>query len=429
MRSRRSDALDTARAITLMDASEAGHMTLAPDAERPLLEGTPVTLIGHPYAPIGMGEQLRSHIRACNAVRLHHRVLDIFRYAKRIDPAHGRLIDPLERTDGCGGIRIFHINGDEVGNVIAEFEARGGVFADGYNIVVPAWELPAYPKVWAKQLERFDEVWALSNFIAESLRVAGLASHVIGQAVEFEPGACLPRRYFGIRESAFVLLHFFDLSSYAARKNPDAALALFERIRRDDPFRDVQLVLKVKDRERDARQWAEGLRLDERIKVIATPLDSFGVKSLINACDCFVSLHRSEGFGRGLGEAMALGRLAMGTGWSGNVDFMTPANALLVDHALVKLQRDEYPHWEGQSWAEPDLEHALSLLRPVLHDPARGRAIAERGQTEVLRSHGSRAVGLRILVRLQRIAHRSEKVLAPAAAPKRAARRRVKATA
>ena len=71
-----------------------------------------------------------------------------------------------------------------------------------------------------------------------------------------------------------------------------------------------------------------------------------------------MSLHRAEGFGRGLGEAMALGRLALGTGWSGNVDFMTEKNSLLVRHRMVKLKRDEYPHWQGQSWAEPDLDHA-----------------------------------------------------------------------
>jgi hypothetical protein len=309
--------------------------------------------------------------------------------------------------------------------VIAEFEAHGSRFADGYNIVIPAWELPAYPREWATRLRLFDEVWALSNFIAGSLAAAGIDSHLIGQAIEFEPGPCLPRRYFGIRESAFVLLNFFDLSSYASRKNPDAVLALFERIRREDPFRDVQLVLKVKDRERDARQWTETLKPNEQIKVIAAPLDTMGVKSLINACDCFLSLHRSEGFGRGLGEAMALGRLTMGTGWSGNVDFMTPSNSLFVDYELVRLRHDEYPHWKGQSWAEPSLGHAHSLLRPVLDDPARGRAIAERGQAEILRTHGNRAVGLRILARLQRIARESQKARAAAEPlPKRPARRR-----
>ena len=331
-------------------------------------------------------------------------MFDIFRYAQRTDAVHFDVIGERERRDLPGGIRMFHINGDEVERVIESFEARGGDFAAGYNIVVPAWELPAYPAPWAAGLRRFDEVWSLSRFIQASLATAGVDSHLIGQAVELEGGALLPRRYFGIRKSAFVLLNFFDLSSYSSRKNPAAVLALLEHIRRDDRFRDVQLVLKVKNGERGAEEWAATLADDPQVKVIAAPLDTLGVRSLMASCDCFVSLHRAEGFGRGLGEAMALGRLALGTGWSGNVDFMTDTNALLVRHTVVPLQPDEYPHWQGQSWAEPDVAHAWSLLRPVLDDPDRGLAIARRGQTDVLRTHGCRAVGLRILDRLERIA-------------------------
>jgi hypothetical protein len=381
------------------------------------LEDIPLTIIGHPYAPIGMGEQMRSHVQACTALRLHHRVFDIFRYAQRTDPVHFQVIGELERRDLPGGIRIFHINGDEAGPVIREFAARGGDFEAGYNIIVPAWELPEYPPAWAKELHRFDEVWALSRFSQASFAAAGVTSHLIGQAVELEAGAILPRRYFGIRESAFVLLYFFDLSSYSSRKNPDAVLALLDRIRRDDPFRDVQLVLKVKNVERGAEEWAASLEHDPQVKVIATPLDTLGVRSLISACDCFVSLHRAEGFGRGLGEAMALGRLALGTGWSGNVDFMTDRNSLLVRHGLVALQPDEYPHWQGQSWADPDVDHAWSLLRPVLDDPDRGRALARRGQADVLRTHGNRAVGLRILDGLERIAAAGMARRAPAPVP------------
>ena len=370
------------------------------------LEDIPLTIIGHPYAPIGMGEQLRSHVQACTALRLHHRVFDIFRYAQRTDPVHFQIIGERERRDLPGGIRMFHVNGDEAEPVIRELTARGGRFEDGYNIIVPAWELPSYPAAWAEQLHRFDEVWALSRFIQASLDTAGVESHLVGQGVELEAATTLPRRYFGIRESAFVLLNFFDVSSYPSRKNPDAVLALLERIRRDDPYRDIQLVLKAKDGERAAEKWAATVADDPQVKVIATPLDTLGVRSLIAACDCFVSLHRAEGFGRGMGEAMALGRLVMGTGWSGNVDFMTVTNSLLVQHALVTLQPDEYPHWQGQSWGDPDVDHAWSLLRPVLDDPDRGRAIAGRGQADVLRTHGNRAVGLRILDRLERIAAR-----------------------
>jgi hypothetical protein len=368
------------------------------------LDDIPITFIGHPWAPIGMGEQMRSHLAAASAVHLHHRAFDIFRYAQRADPAHAAVLENLERDDVPGGIRIFHINGDEVDRVIEAFEARGGRFADGTNIIVPAWELPQYPPIWRDALRRFDEVWAISRFTQAALAHAGIASHLVGQAVEAPAMSLLPRRHFGIRESAFVLLNFFDLSSYASRKNPEAVLALLARLRAAHPFRDLQLVLKAKNGERDAAEWAAGIAQDPQIKVIATPLDTLGVRSLMNASDCFVSLHRSEGFGRGLGEAMALGRLAMGTAWSGNLDFMTADNALLVNHTMRKLRAGDYPHGAGQRWAEPDVAHAAALLAPVIDDPARGAARAQRGQIEVLRSHGNRAVGVRMLARLEAIA-------------------------
>ena len=374
------------------------------------LDDIPLTLIGHPWAPIGMGEQLRSHLQACAALRLDWRVFDIFRFARRTDPAHAALIGGRETARVPGGIRIFHVNGDEVENVIAAFAAGGHDFAAGHNIVVPAWELPVYPKEWARQLGRFDEVWALSGFIQAALAKTGVPSTLVGQSVELAGGPLLPRRHFGIRESAFVLLHFFDLSSYATRKNPAAVLELAARIRAEDRFADVQLVLKVKNGEAGAADWAAGLPADAQVKLISEPLDGFGVRSLINACDCFVSLHRAEGFGRGLGEAMALGRLAMGTAWSGNMDFMTPQNSLLVPHRLVRLKRGDYPHGQRQSWAEPDVAQAHALLRPALADPERGQAMARLGQADVMRTHSDRAVGLRILDRLIHIAATSGRI-------------------
>ncbi|MDE2334859.1 MAG: glycosyltransferase family 4 protein [Rhodospirillales bacterium] len=361
-----------------------------------------ITFIGHPFAPIGMGEQLRSHVAASLAVGLVPRVYDIYRYAQRNDESYRRLIDPLEVEAVGEGLRVFHVNADEVDEVLSTFSARGNDIAAGVNVIVPAWELPDYPPAWAAKLRRFDQVWALSRFIAAALRRAGIDSRYVGQSVEPEPGPLLPRRSYGIRESAFVLLHFFDLSSYASRKNPQAVLALFERLREADPFADIQLVLKVKNIEDGAEDWAReaGIPPSPQIKVIATPFDALGVRGLIAACDVFVSLHRAEGFGRGLGEAMALGRLALGTGWSGNTDFMTPENSLLVRHKMVRVRQGAYPHGKGQSWAEADIAHAAELLAPVLADPSRGRALAERGRREVLTRFSNRAVGLRIAAAL-----------------------------
>ena len=364
------------------------------------IDTTKITIIGHPWAPIGMGEQLRSHVRAALALKLDVQVYDIFRYAQRSDLSHAALLDRIETATVPGGIRIFHINGDEVERVLDVFAQRGNDFAAGINIIMPAWELPTYPAAWVPALQRFDEIWAISSFVQQSLTAAGLPSHLVGQSVQFDAVPMLPRRHFGIRESAFVLLHFFDISSYAARKNPEAVQSLFDMLRAENPFADLQLVLKVKEGQNPGHWNTDGIS-DPQIKIIDTPLDTQSVLSLINACDCFVSLHRAEGFGRGLGEAMALGRLALGTGWSGNTDFMTETNALPVRHSSIKLKPDEYPHAKGQHWAAPDLDHAASLLRPILVDPTRGAARARLGQREVLQSHGDRAVGLRMLARLE----------------------------
>jgi hypothetical protein len=374
----------------------------------------PVTLIGHPFVTIGMGEQFRSHIAACLAVHMPFGVLDVYRHAHRSDPDHRALVEPLEIDRSRDGIRIFHINGDEVDAVVRAFEARGGVFSNGYNIIVPAWELPVYPTVWAEQLRKFNEVWALSRFVADSLSEAGIYSTLIGQPVEVPLGQFLPRKYFAIRESAFVILHFFDLSSYSTRKNPDAVLRMFKEIRRKREFDDIQLVLKVKEGDKDAGEWLQPVR-DQipEAHLISRPLSALETKSLINASDCFVSLHRSEGFGRGTGEAMFLGRLAMATAWSGNLDYMTNDNSLLVDCDLVPVQTGEYPFGEGQRWANPNADHAAALLDGLIDNPERVRALAARGRRDIRLGHSYRAVGLRVLDRVTEIAAMMRSTAAP----------------
>ena len=361
----------------------------------------PLTLVGHPFATVGMGEQLRSHIAACRAVHLPCSVVDIFRYAARSDPDHIDLVADCEVDTLGAGIRIFHINGDEVDRVI---EACGKRFFEGYNIIVPAWELPIYPDVWAAQLRKFDEVWALSQFIGGSLSATGISSTYIGQAVEIPLGYFLPRKYFGIRESAFTLLHFFDLTSYAARKNPDAVLSMFQTIRQRREFAAVQLVLKVKSGDQDGEEWLRPIsaRLPEVI-CLANPMSTFETRSLINACDCLVSLHRAEGFGRGLGEAMFLGRLALATGWSGNMDYMANENALLADYQLVPVGKEQYPFGDGQVWAEANVDYAAGLVEAALDDRAHAAAIAARGQRDIRLGYSFRAVGLRILDRVTEI--------------------------
>lgn len=378
----------------------------------------PVTLIGHPFASTGKGEEMRSAVRALARVGAQVEALDIFGFLPRGDPAHEALMKGRESTVLTDdGIRIFHINADEVEPVLARMAARRLGFGRGYNIIVPAWELPRFPEAWRPLVRRFDEAWAISAFVAAGLAAAELPSYPVGQAAEIEPTAFLPRRHFGLRESAFTFLSFFDTTSYVDRKNPSAVIELYKRLRARRPFDDIQLVLKVKSGEEAAPQWRDLAEADlPGLVVLCEKLETHEIASLIAAADCLVSLHRAEGFGRGIAEAMSLGRLALATGWSGNMDFTSAENCLLVRCGLIPVAEGQYPHWQDQLWAEPDLDHALHLTTRALDEPAWARGIARAGRRDACRLVGHRAVGLRMLSRIEQICTGRSDFKTPAAA-------------
>jgi glycosyltransferase involved in cell wall biosynthesis len=360
-----------------------------------------VAVLGHPFANVGMGEQFRACVRSLRAVHIVCELIDVYKGDPRTDLDHRTLVGDDEVETCTAGIRIFHINGDEIEPILAHIANRKIDFESGYNIVVPAWELPVYPAVWVDALRRFDEVWAVSDFVKTSLSASHIESVHIGQSCEIPFRTFLPRCYFGIRESAFVFLHFFDLSSYAARKNPGAAIKVFETLRRLRPHDDIQLVLKVKSGNKSGADWLAPIR--DRIPealLLSDLLDSFETHSLLAASDCFISLHRAEGFGRGAAEAMSLGKLALATSWSGNLDYMTPGTSLLADYQLVDVLPGEYPFGEGQQWAQVDTDHAVSLALQAIDHPDFARKIALQGKCRARSVCSNRAVGLRMLQRL-----------------------------
>jgi SAM-dependent methyltransferase len=130
--------------------------------------------------------------------------------------------------------------------------------------------------------------------------------------------------------------------------------------------------------------------------------------SLTAACDCYVSLHRSEGFGLTIAEAMALGKPAIATGYSGNLAFMDAGSSFLVPYALTELERAVGPYPAGTVWAEPDLEVAAELLREVAEDPERARERGELGRAAVAERQSVERAAAFVAGRvpeLERIAH------------------------
>jgi len=370
----------------------------------------PVSLIGHPFAPIGKGEDMRCYYRGLKAIGIRPQVVNVYGGKPRDCELERELADDLRATSG-GGVDIFCINGDEVEPVLAHLGTQRA--AADFSIVVPFWELSRYPAIWARQLERFDEIWVASAFIRDAItpeldrRVT-----VIPSSTGFKPGPSVGRRHFGIPESAYAFLFGFDLRSYHERKNPFAVVEAFAEVIRARPRRDIVLVVKMSGAD-DRPEAADEIRgrLAERtanlglgrVSLIERDLTDRETKDLIRCCDCFISLHRSEGFGRFLAEAMLLGRPVIGTAYSGNMAFMNPDVSCLVDFRLIPVAPGAYPFWEDQVWAEPDLEEAVAWMIRLIDDPGWGRRLGQRGSTHI-RSHFSyRAVGLQYLERLRRI--------------------------
>ena len=363
-----------------------------------------VCLVGHPYAPIGMGEHVRLTFRAMRAAGMRPAISDIYDLNEK-EPGQLAEFSPFEVTT-FGRINVWHINGDELAQALPHTAARQ--VPGSYNVIYPAWELSKYPDTWARQLDAFDEVWAPSLFIRDSIAAS------VRVPVVHMPLACevllesfLGRRAFGIRESALAFLFFFDVRSFQSRKNPEAVIDAFSRLAERRPEADILLVIKVNGAEQNPAGF-DALRqrastLGARVLFLQQLMTDNEVKNLVRCCDAFVSLHRSEGFGRGMAEAMCLGRAVVATGYSGNMDFCDEDTALLVPYTLVDVPEGAYPHAADQVWADPDVATAASLMERLLDEPALATDLGRRAALRMQKGFSLRIAGARFRARLAAI--------------------------
>ena len=375
-------------------------------AERALPD---VTLIGYPLGWTGRAEHVRAVWRALDAAGVTAGLYNAGGYDANDPRTDTEFLSRL--TDEISpGIRIYSVNGDEVAGAIAAIEARRqGSFKSGYNIVFPAWELPRYPQEWAGLLARFDEVWTASPFADESIRRAvTIPVFQLPNACEPHIGVLRGRAYFGIPEDCFMVLFYFDAWSHTARKNPSAVIEAFRRLVAARSSAPVRLVIKLNNSSGDPgiadRIAAEAASFGDRVTVIDATLKADDAKSLVLCCDCFLSLHRSEGFGRGPAEAMFFGKPAVATGWSGNMEYMNPEVSFPVDYRLVPIKDGEYPHGAGQVWADADIAHAARILVRLVDEPALARAVGERARAYMQANYSDVALGRRYRARLEAIA-------------------------
>jgi len=361
-------------------------------------DDTQLRIVGHPSASIGMGEHVRSVWRAFNEVGMAPQMVEIHTPTIVSDP-DVRLEFSNFSTDRLGnGINIFCINADEVARALKVLEHRNAMAVGSYNIIYPAWELERYPAEWGEHLNRFNEVWTATTFVQDSISEAvGIPTYCMRLGCEVRKRALVSRRRYNIRESAYAFLFAFDFLSYVSRKNPFAVIDAFRSLLVDRPFDDVVLIIKTSNAERRPEMKAEFdaavETLSDRVVVINETLSNNEMKSLMYLTDCFVSLHRSEGFGFGIAEAMALAKPVIVTAYSGNMDYCSDDTALLIPYELVALQPGQYPHWENQRWAEPDVDAARRAMIALIDDPDQGRMLGRQARRKMASDWSYLSVG------------------------------------
>ncbi len=322
----------------------------------------PVTVAGYFGASTGLGAAAR---RLAAALRL-----------AGFEVAEADLTGPLRQGPGGPpprvppgpGTLMVHVNGPMLPWAMRVL-GRGAVA--GKRVVAAwNWELPALAPDWRRGLRFAHEVWVPSRFTAGAVEGEPGAPRVrvVPYMVPEPDPSPLRRADFGLPDDAFVALSVFDASSSLARKNPLAAIAAHRAAFGDRP--DRVLVLKTHKTDAAGPAWREvaeaAAAAGPNVRVLDRALGRRDLWALVLAADCFLSTHRSEGFGFGIAEAMRAARPVLATGWSGNMDFMAGEGAVALPYDLVPA-RDPQRTYDlpGAVWAEarvPDAAAALAAL-------------------------------------------------------------------
>jgi glycosyltransferase involved in cell wall biosynthesis len=359
----------------------------------PAGEPSGLNLVGLLSAQLGVGEHARLFARTVRDARVPFALVDHDATVNERDPA---LLAGIGAT--ATGFRydvdVVLVNADQTGSALAAYGRPGK--RGRPTIGLWAWEVPEFPERMHPAFDHVDEVWVLSEFVRAALAPVGQRFGVEVHRFPIQlPMSRQPHERIdepsalatcGVNPTRPYFLFSFDYFSVAERKQPWATVEAFRRAFPTASSHGPQLVVKSinaaffpTDRER----LLHSMRGRADIHLIESYLPAPTRDALVEGAAAYVSLHRSEGLGLTLAEAMAAGTPCIATNWSGNLDFMTPDNSWLIDAELVAIDARTPIYACLGAWAEPDLDQAARAMQAILDDPAAARQRATRAQSDL----------------------------------------------
>ncbi|MEP7290140.1 MAG: glycosyltransferase [Chloroflexota bacterium] len=369
------------------------------DSETKFRSGMQV--VGYLRAETGVGQVARNLLMSVQAVGIPASgyMLDVHDTYRQEDHSLAAIDDHLDYL-----IQIFNVNADQA---MPTYQALGDAFYQGhYNIGYWFWELSQFPAQWNNAFDVYDEIWVATRFVRDAVQAKTnkRVTHV-PVSIEVPLPAESSRSQLGLPDASFLVLVMFDALSIVERKNPWGAIEAFSRaFSPSERQEQVRLVVKVNNLEKvpDADRLRAAVRGVNGI-LIEQYLDRLDANALIQQCDVYLSLHRSEGYGLAMAEAMYLGKPVIATAYSGNVDFMNESNSYLVPYTLVELSQS-YPPYEAHNvWADPDIKAAARLLRQVFDVPEEAKRKGSLAARYIRDNYNNQVVGQQIALRLNEI--------------------------
>jgi glycosyltransferase involved in cell wall biosynthesis len=358
---------------------------------------------GYFRAELGIGVAARLILSALDAARIPYNTLSFDATANRQSyPFTDRV-----RENQVSDINIVCVNPDQL-SLFAEQtgpELRRG----RYTIGVWFWEVEDFPRLFHGAFNYVDEIWVASDFMRETfLKVSPkpvFKFRLPVLAPEVDPSLSRPALH--LPELQFVFLFSFDFLSVLERKNPLGLIKAFRRAFSNGEG--PALVIKTINGDKRVLE-IEKLRyaIQGRSDIILMDgyLSQVENNTLTELSDCYVSLHRAEGFGLTIAEAMALGKPTIATAYSGNLEFMSGQNSYLCPFQRSEVGPEREPYPADSHWAEPTVEAAAALLRQVYDDQEEARARGRRAAEDISSSQSAGAAGTIIGGRLATIRRR-----------------------
>ena len=365
------------------------------------LEPWGVNVAGDLRSELGVGEAARMAIAGLDAVAVPVLPVHAGSTSRSLQAHEYPSVDPGR---AAFPVNLVCVNAD---TIPAFAEAAGPRFFDGrYTIGMWFWEIGDLPERWRGSFEHLDELWAASAPIADAVTPVSPVPVFQTRLPVTVPDVPKLRREALSLPRAFLFLTVLDFDSVLERENPFGAIRAFARAF-PAPGR-ASLVLKTINAEHHPERHEMLLAAaaeHPHIHVVERYVSAAEKNAIIASCDCLVSLHRAGGLGMVLAEAMWLGKPVIATAYGGTLDFMSPENSFLVDHAMVEVGPGNEPYPPHSVWADPDEEHAASLMRLVVEEDEARERRAQRAAHDMRTTYSPEAAGSVMRERLEQIRH------------------------